>query len=117
MECEYEFQKIIVTLIDPSENILMIDWLTDFNDISTRLGLFYSVNVRVYIFCCCLFIIFVVARSPIKYIKFLNWSIWPINGTLTDTTTRGQSGSGSNDNKKILSGYSDLQNFKPHHQM
>ena len=34
--------------------------------------------------------------------KGLNSSIWPIDGTLTGTTTLGQSGSGNNGNKGVL---------------
>ena len=35
-------------------------------------------------------------------VKWLNRSIEPIDGTLRDTTTLGQSGPGSNDNEEIL---------------
>ena len=35
-------------------------------------------------------------------VKWLNSSIWPIDRTKTDTTTPGQSGSGSNDNVGVL---------------
>ena len=35
--------------------------------------------------------------------KSANRSIWPIDGTLTGTTTLGQSGSGSNGNERVLS--------------
>ena len=37
-----------------------------------------------------------------KYSKWLNISIWPIDGTLTDTTAPGQSGFGSNGNEGVL---------------
>ena len=36
---------------------------------------------------------------PIKYEYFLNRSIWPMDGTLTRTTTPDQSGPGSNGNE------------------
>ena len=32
-------------------------------------------------------------------VKWLNWSIWPIDGILTSITTPGQSGAGSNGNE------------------
>ena len=35
-------------------------------------------------------------------VKWLNSSIWAIDGTLTDTTTSGQSGPGSNGNEGVL---------------
>ena len=35
-------------------------------------------------------------------VKWLNSFIWTIEGTLTDTTTPGQSGPGSNNNKQLL---------------
>ena len=34
--------------------------------------------------------------------KWLNNSIWPIDETLTSTTTLGQSGPGSNSNEEVL---------------
>ena len=37
-----------------------------------------------------------------KYSKWLNISIWPINGALTGTTTLDLSGPGSNDNVEVL---------------
>ena len=36
-----------------------------------------------------------------------NSSIWPLDRTLSGTTTLGQSGPGSDDNKKGVSSYSD----------
>ena len=48
--------------------------------------------------------------------KFLNRSIWPINWTLTGTTTMGQSGLGCNGNK----GYSTFAKppkLEPRQQM
>ena len=36
------------------------------------------------------------------HIKWLNCSIWPIDGNLTDTTTLDQSGLGTNDNERAL---------------
>ena len=38
----------------------------------------------------------------IKYEQFSNKSIWPIDGTLTGTTTLSQSAPGSNDNEMVL---------------
>ena len=37
-----------------------------------------------------------------KYKKWLNFSIWPIDGILTDTNTPGQSGPWSNYNERVL---------------
>ena len=37
-----------------------------------------------------------------KYRKWLGSSIWHIDGTVTDTTTLGQSGPGSNGNEEVL---------------
>ena len=37
-----------------------------------------------------------------KYSKWLNSSIWPIDGTVTGTTTLGQSGPGSNSNEGVF---------------
>ena len=38
-----------------------------------------------------------------KYIKWFNSSIWTLNGTLTNTTTQGQSKPESNGNEEVLS--------------
>ena len=40
--------------------------------------------------------------NSFKFSEWLNLSIWPIDNTLTGTTTPGQSGPGSYDNKKVL---------------
>ena len=40
-----------------------------------------------------------ISNIPIEYKPFLNRSIWPIDGTLTGTTTPDQSQPGSNDNE------------------
>ena len=40
--------------------------------------------------------------NDFKYSKWLNNSIWPIDRTLTGTTTLGQSGLGSNGNEEVL---------------
>ena len=42
------------------------------------------------------------SHGLIEYEYFLNWSIWPIDGNLTDTTNLGQTGSESNGNEKEL---------------
>ena len=42
-----------------------------------------------------------VSSIPINYKEFSNISIWPVDGTLTDTTTLSLSGSGSNDNEEL----------------
>ena len=42
--------------------------------------------------------------------KFFQRSIWPIEATLSGTTTLGQSGPGSYGNKKVNIHSSDLQN-------
>ena len=41
-------------------------------------------------------------KNRFKYSKWLNSSIWPIDGSLTGTTTLGQSGPGSNGNEGVL---------------
>ena len=40
--------------------------------------------------------------NSLKFDKWLNSSIWPINGILTSATNLGQSGPGSNGNEKVL---------------
>ena len=45
---------------------------------------------------------FFFAHSPIKYDKFLNRSIWPIDNTQTGTTNSGQKRCGSNGNEGVL---------------
>ena len=40
--------------------------------------------------------------NDFKYSKWLNCSIWPIVGILTDITTPGQSREGNNGNKGVL---------------
>ena len=40
--------------------------------------------------------------NSFKYSKWLNSCIWPIDGTLTSTTTPGLCGPGSNANKGVL---------------
>ena len=42
------------------------------------------------------------SHIPLQYEWFLNRPIWPINGTLTDPTTQGQSEPGSNGNERVL---------------
>ena len=42
-----------------------------------------------------------VSNIPIQYIYFSNGSIWPMNGTLTGTTTPGPSGPRSNGNEGV----------------
>ena len=42
------------------------------------------------------------AKGPIEYEYFFNRSIWPINRTVTGTTTPGQSGTRSNGNEGEL---------------
>ena len=51
-----------------------------------------------------------------NYDKWLNSSIWPINGNLTDTTTPGQSGPKSKGNEGVLH-IPQASGLKPHHQM
>ena len=46
----------------------------------------------------------------------MNKSIWPIDGTLTDTTTPDQSGPGRNGNKGVFHTPKD-PGLEPHHQM
>ena len=47
-------------------------------------------------------IIFCTQLNSLKYSKWLNSSIWPINGTLTGVTTPCQRGPGSNSNEEVL---------------
>ena len=53
---------------------------------------------------------------PIEHEQFSNRPIWPIYGNLTGTTTPGQSGSGSNGNKRVLS-LPRSSELEPHYQM
>ena len=46
--------------------------------------------------------LFMISCIPIEYKSFFNKSIWPIDETLTGTTTPGQGGPGSNGNKEVL---------------
>ena len=39
---------------------------------------------------------------PVKYRKWLNDSIWPLDGILIGATTMSQSGPGSNGNEEVL---------------
>ena len=59
--------------------------------------------------CYCLFAFF--SRSYRIRIILLNRSIWPIDGTLTGTTTSGQSGPGGNGNERISPPSPNLQNW------
>ena len=45
---------------------------------------------------------FCIQLNAFKYGKWLNSSIWPIDGILTGTTTPGQSGPESNGNKEVF---------------
>ena len=45
---------------------------------------------------------YMASSIPIEYESFLNWSILPIDVTLTGTTTRGWSGPRSNCNEGVL---------------
>ena len=65
--------------------------------------------LKVYIYIFCILRVFF-AHSPIIYESYLHISIWPIDGILTDTTTSGQSGTGSNGNEGGL--YSKLRKKK-----
>ena len=84
--------------------------MIDFNGISTLLGLFYSSRLENHIHCMFIFTFFMqlflksffFALGHIGNKWFINKSIWPIDGTLTGTTTPGQSGTGSNGNKRVL---------------
>ena len=40
--------------------------------------------------------------NSFKHKKWLDISVWPIDGTLTGTTTLGQGGPGSNGNEGVL---------------
>ena len=51
-----------------------------------------------------------------KYRKGLNSSIWPIDRTLTGTTTLGQSGPESNGNDRLHSTFPKAPGLEPHHQ-
>ena len=53
----------------------------------------FILHIDIYIFC--------VVKSKKKK-KFLNRSFWPIDRTLTITTTRSQSEHGSNDNREVF---------------
>ena len=59
--------------------------LIDLYSMSTSIGLVYAKWLGIVFFVCsiCIFL----ALCPIEYKWFLNWSIWLINGTLTDTIT------------------------------
>ena len=57
-----------------------------------------------------------VSGIHIKYKWFLNHSIWPIDGTLTDTATTGQSEPESNGNKGVNSTLPAFPELEPHHQ-
>ena len=59
----------------------------------------HSFSIHIYIFLCnCFLRVFL----HTEYKWFLNRSIWPIDSIETSTTTPGQSGPGSNGNKKVL---------------
>ena len=45
---------------------------------------------------------FCIPLNGSKFSKWLNSSIWPLDGTLTDTTTLSQRGSGTNDTEEVL---------------
>ena len=83
------------------------DWLTNFNSMSTCLGLFYAnklgILIHIYIFCSCLSSWGGgVTHIPIKYKLFLSRPIWPIGGILAGSTTLDQSEPGSNGNEDVL---------------
>ena len=84
------FKNIILSYI-------LIDWLINFNNISTWIGLFYAEKLGnhwkfiIISLCSCFLKDFAFAHGPFGYKWFLIRSIWPIDGTLTGTTTPGQS--------------------------
>ena len=88
------------------------DRLVDFNDMSTCLGLFYAkiLGIQInYTF------LLTVGFYAVSY-WILNRSIWLIDGTLTGTTTPGQSGPGSSSKKELLYILRYLE-LKPHHHI
>ena len=57
----------------------------------------FAFNIYIYIFVYFFLKIFYFENNLIEYESFLNKSIWPIDGTLTGSTTSDPSGPGSND--------------------
>ena len=82
--------------------------MIDFNGMSTCLGLFYNQRFGNGIYFMFIFTFFVLlflsffACGPIKYKWFANWSIWPIDNTLTGIITLGYSWPKSIGNEGIL---------------
>ena len=82
--------------------------LIDFKGISTRLGIFYALSQRIehiirpflHLLCSCIFKVYL--RSVQSNRNNFNTFIRPIDGSLTCTTSPGQSGHGSNSNECVL---------------
>ena len=66
-------------------------WFVGFYGISILVGLFYAKDI---------FVLFILDGYSIFFKHFV--SIYPIDGTLTGTTTPGQSGPGSNGGEWVL---------------
>ena len=107
---KYNFILIFCHLF--KRNLLeLIDWLIDFNGISTHLELFYAYiafSVRSHLHLMfslwgflCLFVFFL-AYDPIEHVEFLNRSIWLLDGTPAVTITPGLSEFRSNGNEGVL---------------
>ena len=75
----YWKENLLVGLNKWSQTLLLFNIFIDFNGLSIRSGIFYT-----YIFML-LFLEVFVAHSSIEYEEFLNRSIRPIEGTLTNT--------------------------------
>ena len=56
-----------------------------------------------------------VSSILIKFKQYLNWSIWSIDGTLTDNSIRGLSGPGSKDDERVTI-FPWVAELQPHHQ-
>ena len=85
-------------------------WEIDFKGMSNYWGLFYALSLGnclccIYTFCVVISLEFFWEGCCIQsdWIQIiLNRSIWPIDGTLTGTTTPSQSGTRNNGNERVL---------------
>ena len=84
---------------------IVFEWLTDFNGMShlSKAILYLEVKkLHSYLYFCAVVSYDIFAHGLIEYTWVFNKTIRPMDETLTDTTTTGQSGPGSNSNEKIL---------------
>ena len=88
--------------LDLDIRILMINWLILTSRFTNTKRLRNCIHTFIFIFFMLLSPKSFFAHDSIEYEWFSIRSIWPIDATLTGTTTRGQSGPGSNDHAGVL---------------